>query len=284
VLSDLESYRPFLFGIAYRMTGSAADAEDLVQETFLRATRAETETIENPRAWLASIVTRLALDLLKSARRNREEYVGPWLPEPLLVDEREERDLESISFAFMTLLETLAPEERAVLVLRDVFQYEFDEIGEFVGRSAVNCRQILHRARTRLREHKPRFHPSRDEHRRLVDGFLETMRDGDPARLAGILAPDVTTWSDGGGKVTAARRPIEGRDAVVNFLLGIRRLAPPDSSLRALEVNGEPAIVSFVGDSLFGAIFFEVDGARISAIRFVINPDKLDTLRAQIAE
>ena len=282
MLSGIESYRPLLFSIAYRMTGSAADAEDLVQETFLRAARADEGSIENPRAWLASVVTNLALDLLKSARRNREEYVGPWLPEPIVVEGREERDLEMISFAFMTLLETLAPEERAVLILRDVFQYEFDEVAGIVGKSAANCRQILHRARTRLAARKPRFEPSKEEHWRLVDGFLASMRSGDPGELAQLLAPDVTSWSDGGGKVNAARRPIEGREAVTRFLLGLRRLAPATWTTRTVEINGLPAVAGFLDGQLFNTIAFDVRDGLIRGIRIVVNPDKLAYLRLQL--
>lgn len=281
--NDLEAHRRYLFSIAYRMTGSAADAEDLVQETFLRVARAPDAEVENPRAWLAAIITRLALDLLKAARRSREEYVGPWLPEPIVVREGEERDLESISLAFMTLLELLSPEERAVLVLRDVFQYEYDEIAPLLGKGEANCRQILHRARKRLAENRPRFRASREEHRRLVDGFLASLREGDLARLESVLAPEVTTWSDGGGKVPAARRPIEGRENVVRFLMGIRRFAPADTSLDAVEINGRAAVAALVGGALHSIIDIDVEDGLIRAIRILANPDKLQRLREQLA-
>lgn len=281
--NDLEAHRRYLFSIAYRMTGSAADAEDLVQETFLRVARAPEAQVENPRAWLAAIITRLALDLLKAARRSREEYVGPWLPEPIVVREGEERDLESISLAFMTLLELLSPEERAVLVLRDVFQYEYDEIAPLLDKGEANCRQILHRARKRLAENRPRFRASREEHRRLVDGFLASLREGDLARLESVLAPEVTTWSDGGGKVPAARRPIEGRENVVRFLLGIRRFAPADTSLYVVEINGRPAVAALVLGALHSVIDVDVEDGLIRAIRILANPDKLVRVREQLA-
>jgi len=282
VLSAFEEHRSLLFSIAYRMTGSAADAEDLVQETYLRASRAGNERIENPRAWLASIVTRLALDLLKSARRTREEYVGPWLPEPVIVNAPDEPDLESISFAFMTLLEQLSADERAVLVLREVFHYEFDEIASIIGKSAANCRQLLHRARGHLGTTGPRFTPDRSEHRRLVDGFLASVRDGDAARLERLLAPGVTSWSDGGGKATAARRPIEGREGVMKLFLGLGRLAPAEFSARIIDVNGQPAIVGFIGATLNNIIFLQVEDGVVTAIRTVLNPEKLEFVRQQL--
>lgn len=278
---NFEAHRHYLFAIAYRMTGSAADAEDLVQETWLRAQRAETAGISNERAWLARVITRLALDLLKSAQRTREEYIGPWLPEPIVAHEREE-DLETVSFAFMTILERLTPEERAVLLLRDVFHYEFDEIAEIVSKEASNCRQILHRARARIEESKPRFRASPEEHRRLVDGFIASVQAGDPAGLERLLAPGVTSWSDGGGKVNAARRPIVGRDHVIRFLAGLARLAPPDVAHRQVVLNGAPGIATFVGGQLFNTISFDVEDGLITALRFVVNPDKLRTLRRQL--
>ena len=276
-----ERHRGLLFGVAYRMLGSASDAEDVVQEAFLRWQHAADEDIASPRAWLSTVVTRLAIDHLRSARTQREIYVGPWLPEPLVTDrapaagDRLAR-AESLSMAFLVMLETLGPVERAVFLLREVFDYSYDEIAGIVGRSADNCRQMLHRARQHLVDGRPRFAASPEDHERLTQQFLATVASGDVPALVAMLADDVTLWSDGGGKRVAARNPIYGPDRVTRFLLGVLRKVPHEYlDVRALRVNGAPGLVAYVGGRATSVISLEVRDGRISGIRIVVNPDKL---------
>jgi RNA polymerase sigma-70 factor (ECF subfamily) len=281
-----ETQRPHLFGIAYRMLGSAMEAEDMVQETYLRYQATPAETIRSERAFLSTVVTRLCLDQLKSARAQRERYLGPWLPEPvptvhladapLPADRVGER--ESISMAFLVLLESLTPVERAVFLLHEVFDYSFAEVGEIVERPEATCRQLFRRAKQHLAERRPRFAPSSAEHQRLTESFLRACGRGDIEELTDLLAEDVSIWSDGGGKVRAAQRPIHGRDAVARFVLGILRKAPADLRVELREVNGELAIVSRVGGRPFAALSLETDGQQIRGLRLVVNPDKLDGL------
>src|SRR5882672_8493568 len=227
-MSEIELFqanRPLLFGVAYRMLGSASDAEDVVQDAWLRYAAAPPSDLRSPKAYLTTIVTRLCLDRLKSARATREEYVGTWLPEPVATGDRHEPEqsvalAESVTLAFMVLLETLSPEERAVFLLREVFDYEYGEIGEMLDTTPANCRQLFHRAKGRIAERKPRFRATLDEKRPLVERFVRAFREGSEEELTRVLAADVGFWSDGGGKVLAARRPVSGREHVVNMLLG----------------------------------------------------------------
>src|SRR5262245_19733854 len=229
-VNEFEQHRSHLFSLAYRMLGSASEAEDVVQDAWLRSAAADTTDLRSPRAYLMTVVTRLALDRLKSARVTREQYVGPWLPEPLLTDGRPEPEesaalAESLTLAFMVLLDTLSPEERAVFVLREALEYSYAEIAGMLNNSEANCRQLFHRAKERLRSGHPRSARSRDQKRRLAERFVAAMRSGDGTELKNILAEDVGFWGDGGGRVIAAKRPVLGRDSVVNLLLGIRRTA-----------------------------------------------------------
>ena len=275
-------HRPLLFAIAYRMLGSVADAEDVLQEAFLRWHRALAEgtVIESPKAWLSTVVTRLCLDQLRSARVQREEYVGPWLPEPLATGE--EPDVadaallsESLSTAFLRLLETLSPKERAVFLLHDVFAYDFAEIAGIVGESEAYCRQLAKRARAHVEARRPRFTASPEQQERLTERFLRAVTEGDLPTLIESLAEDVTVWSDGGGKVNAARKPVIGRDKVVRFFLGLMRLAPEGTAFRLSRVNGQPGIVTYVEGRPHNVVTLDVADGVIRAVYVVVNPDKL---------
>jgi RNA polymerase sigma-70 factor, ECF subfamily len=290
-LDLFQANRPALFGVAYRMLGSASDAEDVLQDAWLRFSSARPDDIRSPKAYLTTIVTRLCLDRLKSARHAREEYVGPWLPEPVVTDDAPERSVvqaESVSLAFMVLLETLSPEERAVFLLREVFDYEYDEIAAMLETTSANCRQLFHRAKMRIAERKPRFRAALEEKRPLVERFVRAFRNGSQEELRSVLAADVGLWSDGGGKVLAARRPLFGREQIVNLLIGIRRTAPAvgvplDSiTLDIAEVNGEHALLLRVGGRLDGVYVMTVEDDAIAAIRVVRNPDKLTYIERQL--
>ncbi len=288
-----QTHRPALFAIAYRMLGSATDAEDVLQDAWLRFSAARPEEVRSAKAYLTTIVTRLCLDRLKSARATREEYVGPWLPEPIATSERgPERSLaqaESVTLAFMVLLETLTPEERAVFLLREVFDYEYPEIADMLDLSSANCRQLFHRAKARLAERKPRFRAGVDEKRPLVERFVHAFSAGNEAELTSVLAADVGFWSDGGGKVLAARRPVFGREAVAHMLVGFRRKAPATgldlSSVRLeiVEVNDEPAMLVRIDGRLDSVYTMTVEDGAITAMRVVRNPDKLTYIDRQLA-
>jgi RNA polymerase sigma-70 factor (ECF subfamily) len=287
-MEEFQTYRPLLFSIAYRMLGSASEAEDIVQEAYLRYHDAQADEVRSLKSYLSTIVTRLALDHLKSARASRERYIGPWLPEPILTADGTLSPLqtveqrESISMAFLVLLESLTPQERAVFLLREVFDYGYDEIAALIGASAANCRQIFHRARARVAERRPRFEPSSDAQRRLTVRFLIACQQGDMRALTEVLAEDVTTWSDSGGKVSAARRPVRGRDAVIRFVLGLLRKAPADMLITSAEINGGSAILIWVGETLTHVDTFEIAEGRIHGLRAVLNPDKLAYLQRQM--
>jgi len=275
------AHRPLLFAIAYRMLGSVADAEDVLQEAFLRwhRARADGTVVESPKAWLSAVVTRLCLDHLRSARVQREQYVGPWLPEPLASGtEPDVADAavlgESLSTAFLLLLETLSPKERAVFLLHDVFAYGYAEIAGIVGESDVYCRQLARRARAHLADRRPRFAASPADQHRLVQTFLRATTDGDLPALVATLAEDVVYRADGGPKMRAARRPIHGADNVARGWIGLARKAPVDLVSAIETVNGRLGIVSRVAGRPFAVTTFDADDA-IREIQFVINPDKL---------
>jgi len=278
--------RPLLFSIAYRMIGSVGEAEDLVQEAFLRYHRARLEgaEIDAPKAWLSAVTTRLAIDHLRSARVRREAYVGPWLPEPLLTDERapdpeEAAELsDSLSLAFLVLLERLSPVERAAFLLREVFDYPYDEIAGVIDRSEDNARQLVSRARRHVDDERPRFDVSRAAHEELTDRFVAAAREGDTDALVEILAADVYAYTDGGGKVQAARTPLHGRERVARVLV---RFAAPgggaaDVTLQSVLVNGRPGRVVLGPDGgVLGVLSLDVADGLVQAVRIVVNPDKL---------
>ncbi len=273
-------HRPLLFSIAYGMLGSVMDAEDVVQEAYVRWQRAPTAEVRSPKAYLSATVTRLCVDQLRSARSRREEYVGPWLPEPLLADTtegEEPNDLdEALSVAFLVLLESLTPVERAVFLLREVFDYDYAEVSRTVGKSETNCRQISRRARLSVAAHRPRFESSPEEEERLSQGFAAACMSGDMEGLLALLSRDVTLYSDGGGKTRAALNPIRGPEKVARFLAGVLRKAPPGLVVRRASVNGRPGFVGYFGDGRPQSVTtFEVADGKIRAIRLVVNPDKL---------
>jgi RNA polymerase sigma-70 factor (TIGR02957 family) len=283
--SDYTRYRPLMFSIAYRMTGSVSDAEDIVQEAFLKATRAEVGSTDNPKAYLATITTRLAIDHLRSARVRRESYVGTWLPEPLVGEadhapgpaELAETS-DSLSMAFLVLLESLSPPERAVFLLREVFGYGYPEIADVTGKTEAACRQIFARARRHIDEGRPRFETSRAEGEELTSLFLAAARGGDISSLIQKLAPDVLFYGDNGGQggITFAA-PVTGRDRVaeiLRFVLG--RTMELGASLEAAWVNGQSGLVASDADGgLIAVIALEVLDGQVQAIRAVANPDKL---------
>jgi RNA polymerase sigma-70 factor (ECF subfamily) len=277
--------RAYLFSIAYRLLGSVTDAEDVLQEAYLRWDRVQAEdNIHSVRAFLATIVVRLCMDQLRSARARREVYVGPWLPEPLLTSGR--ADLtetvvlrESLSFAFLLMLEKLSPLERAVFVLREVFDYDYSEIAPIVGKSDANCRQAFHRARQRLADDQSRFEPSRKQQQQLTEEFLHATASGDVQGLLRLLAEDVTSISDGGGKAAAGRRPIHSADRVARGFLGNLQKLPADRAWID-EVNGQPAIVATRGGRPYGVVLLDVRDGRIQTLYSVANPDKLGDIFA----
>ena len=273
--------RPLLFSIAYRMTGSVMEAEDAVHEAYLRWQRASEDEVRSPSAFLSKVVTRLCIDRLRSARVRREQYVGPWLPEPVLGEQVQEigdqAELEdSLSMAFLVLLESLTPVERAVFVLREVFDYEYAEIASLVGKSEANCRQISHRARQSVAARRPPFESSPQQQERQLEGFLRASLSGEMEALLELLSDDVTLYSDGGGKTRAALRPVYGADNVARFLTGILRNIPPGFAVKQTRVNGRPGLVGYFGDgSPQSVVTLEVAEGSIRAIRLVVNPEKL---------
>jgi RNA polymerase sigma-70 factor (ECF subfamily) len=281
-------YRPLLFAIAYRMLGSVADAEDAVQETYLRWHRARGsgEQIHSPKAWLTTVLSRVCLDQLGSARVKREQYIGPWLPEPLAgvsPDIAETAaDFDSLSLAFLVLLESLSPKERAVFLLHDVFGYDFATVGNIIGETAAYCRQLAKRARAHMTERRPRFAADPDHRERLTEQFLHAVTEGDLPALVATLTEDVTIVSDGGGKVNAARKPIVGRDKVAQFLTNLSRLAPAATRFRIESINGQPGIVTLVDGALQSVATFDVTEDGIRTIYNVVNPEKLQRIATRL--
>jgi RNA polymerase sigma-70 factor, ECF subfamily len=284
-----EELQPLMFSIAYRMLGSATEAEDIVQEAFLRFHR---ETIggtevDSAKAYLSAVTTRLSIDHLRSARVRRESYVGTWLPEPLITEEeddvaRQAETADSLSMGFLVLLESLTPVERAVFLLHDVFQYEFDEIAEIVGKSPGNCRQISVRARRRIDEGKPRFEASRAQKEELARRFFEAARDGDLAGLISMLAGDAVAYGDGGGKAPALTRPVHGRENVAHLLMGARAGGERRGvvAMRLVEINGQPGAVFLDREEQpLVAVTLDIADGLVQTIRAVANPDKLEHLR-----
>jgi RNA polymerase sigma-70 factor (TIGR02957 family) len=272
-------HRSLLFTVAYEMLGSGADAEDVVQETWLRWANIDHAVVRDPRAYLVRIVTRQALNRLRSMARRREDYVGEWLPEPLLTGPDVGADVElaeSLSMAMLTVLETLGPAERAVFVLREVFETPYDEIAEAVGTSPAAARQIAHRARDHVAARRPRMPVSMTEQQEAVDRFLAAIRHGDLQGLLDVLAPDVVVVADGGGFVAAARRPINGAERVAGFLIaGLRSV---DFEATAVWLNGSPAIRIDIGGELDTAVSLAIENGRITRIYAVRNPHKLTRL------
>ncbi|WP_331766518.1 RNA polymerase sigma-70 factor [Embleya sp. NBC_00896] len=272
-------HRRLLFGTAYRMLGSVADAEDVLQDAWLSWSGANRDTVRHPKSYLVRTVTNLSLNRLTSARATRESYVGPWLPEPLLTspDVAEETELaDSVSSAMLVVLESLTPVERAVFVLREVFGYSHAEIADVLDRPEPTVRQIGHRARSHVQARRPRFDSDPAQRREVTDRFMAACAGGDLNAVMELLAPDVTMWNDGGGKVTAARRPVHGMDKVARWFLGV--LAKPElapMSFRTAHLNGELGVLCVVGDVPVGTLTFDLSDGLLCNLRFQVNPDKL---------
>lgn len=281
--AEFEAHRRLLFSIAYRMLGSVADAEDLVQETFLRWQRVDRSDVRSPKSFLTSVVTRLCIDHLRSARMRREEVIEVALPEPVASAylPADEADLaDSLSVAFLVMLQKLSALERAVFLLREVFDYDYAEVATVVGKTEVNCRQIARRAKDRLAAGRQRFKPSGDEVRRLVEQFESVLTGGDVDGLLKILSPDVTLYADGGterplyGRARAVRRPLQGAETVARVLVSVQRQAPEDVLTRIEQVNGEPAILAYRNERLTAVLSFEVADGRIRSIFIQQDPQK----------
>ncbi|KKC02836.1 RNA polymerase sigma-70 factor [Mycobacterium nebraskense] len=277
--------RPLLFTIAYEMLGSATEADDVLQDSYLRWAAVDLSTVRDTKSYLAQLVTRQALNALRADARRREEYVGPWLPEPLLLDEQDpSADVvlaESISMAMLVLLETLSPDERAVFVLREVFGFDYGEIAEAVGRPAPTVRQVAHRAREHVRARRKRFDavdPQRNA--QIIAQFLQTAASGDVETLMTMLAPDATWTADSGGKVSAARRPVVGAERVARAIVGLIRKAVVLGEFRVEMVtcNSAPAVLLYLGDHLEGVITLEIADDKITNFYVTRNPDKLAAL------
>jgi len=283
-LAAFDEHRGLLFSIAYRMLGSRADAEDMLQETFLRWQHASEAAVHDPRAFLVTVVTRLCINQLQSARVRREQYFGQWLPEPLFTQLTAEQPPipgidGSLSMAFLMLLERLTPVERAVFILREVFDYEYAEVAAMLGRSEASCRQTLKRAKQHVAEERQRFESSPQEHQRLLQEFLEATARGNMQGLLALLSKGVVLYTDGGGKATAVPNPIYGPDHVARFFLGARKkFMPKDVVRRFTEINGQPGIAVYHQDHVFGVLTIDVLEGQIRGIYIVRNPDKLQRL------
>ncbi|HLI35735.1 MAG TPA: RNA polymerase sigma-70 factor [Streptosporangiaceae bacterium] len=284
-LAAHDELRPLMFSIAYRMLGSVAEAEDIVQEAFLRLHTSAPDDLRSPEAYAARVTTRLAIDALRSARYRRERYVGPWLPEPLVASEdadpaRQAEMDETLSVAFLVVLESLSPVERAVFLLREVFGYSYAEIAAVVEKSEANCRQVFRRARQHIQEHQARFEPSAEERERLARQFLAAVRDGDLAALEAMLADDVVLYADGGGRAPAVREPVRGAARVARFLLGLARQASSRGFRQEpVHANGQPAIQVFSADGdVLGVLSLGIRDGRVVTAYNQINPGKLGHL------
>ena len=279
-----QELRPLLLSIAYRMVGSASEAEDLVQEAYLRFHRAVSDGAEvaSPKAWLSAVTTRLAIDHLRSARARRERYVGAWLPEPLVTGEADDpashaETVDTLSLAFLVLLERLSPVQRAVFVLHEVFGYGYAEIAELVGRSEGNCRQIAARARRHVEAGRPRFEASRIQREELARRFFAAVDQGDTQGLVGLLAADAVLYGDGGGKAPALTAPLHGAERVARVLLGLaRRGRTAGMRYQPAEINGHPGLLALdPAGRLLGVLALDIADGRVQTVRSIVNPDKL---------
>jgi RNA polymerase sigma-70 factor (ECF subfamily) len=286
--NSFENYRTLLFSIAYRMTGSVMEAEDLVQDTFLRYSTVNAAQITSLRAFLITIITRLAINALESARFRRENYIGPWLPEPILTAAHpqlvqpadRENDYDSISSAFLLLLERLTPLERAVFVLKEVFDYTYVEIAQILDRTEAACRKLGTRAKKHITEGHPRFSVSTEHYQQVIEHFINACETGNLEALVALLAQEATIYSDGGGKAKAGTRPVSGAEIVARFILGgLRVIADQNYIWEVVELNGRPAIVVRIAGKAFGVVQLELsDCNHIAEIHFITNPDKIGHL------
>ena len=284
-IQAFNEHRSLIFSIAYRMLGSVMDAEDAVQETYLRWQQSGEDAVRSPKSYLSTVVTRLCIDQLRSAKRQREEYIGPWLPEPLVMEETADMDenlalADSLSMAFLVMLEALNPTERAAFLLREVFEYPYAEIAAIVDKSESNCRQMVRRARQRVAERRHRYEPSKAQLQQMVSRFLIAAQQGDMDGLLEMLEEDVTLWSDGGGKTAAAINPIYGADKVARFFIGIISKMPPDTVSKAARVNGQPGLIVYIDGKPYSVMVAEMQDEKVAAIRIVVNPEKLRHIAA----
>ena len=279
-LHPFDEHRPLLFSLAYEMLGSVADAEDVLQEAYLRWQRVDTPSVHSPRDYLCTIVTRLALDQLRSARARREVYVGPWLPEPLVGaahgNALESLELsETLSTAFLLLLERLTPPQRAAFLLHEVFGYGYPEVARILETSEPNARQHVHRARRFITEGRPRFDAASGRADDLAQRFLDACTTGDVGRLVEMLAGDAVAWSDGGGRVAAARHPIRGAEHVARFLTKVVGKWLRDGEVRNTPVNGGPGLLAYIAGAPWAVLSVSARGGQVREIYLVANPDKL---------
>lgn len=275
-----ETYRSRLFGLAYKLLGSRSDAEDVVQDTWLRWRQTDRSAIRDAEAWLVTAATRLGIDRLRLARTERENYPGPWLPEPLTVDEspnpEKRADLGSqVSLAFLSLLERLGPEERAAFLLKEIFDYDYAQVAELIGHTEANCRQMVHRARQRVQAERPRFEVEPDTHRRLLERFMYATQVGDRTAIMQLLHANATLISDGGGKVTATIRPLHGSDRIADLFWALSRRMGNELQTTIGSVNGEPALMRWHEGRLHSITTITIEGDRIAQVLSVLNPDKL---------
>ncbi|HSK87912.1 MAG TPA: RNA polymerase sigma-70 factor [Anaerolineales bacterium] len=276
--------RPRLFALAYRMVGSAMDAEDLLQETLVRWLAAP-NNIQSPPAYLTTVLTRLCIDHLRLARVQREEYLGPWLPEPITITSPPDSSelADSISLAFLVLLETLSPPERAAFLLREVFDYSYKEIAHMIGKNEANCRQIVKRAREHLVARRPQFEASEEEHKRLVAEFAQACFAGNLNGLLALLTNDVTLYPDGGGKVKTALRPIQSANNVARFLLaGMEFFLPEGFTPSWVNINGQPGMIGYVNGQPYVVLAFDISAGHIHTIYMILNPDKLRHIQSKM--
>ena len=279
-LQAFDEHRSLIFSIAYRMLGSVMDAEDAVQETYLRWQQCGEDEVRSPKSYLSTVVTRVCIDQLRSAKRQREEYIGPWLPEPLVMEETADMDenlalADSLSMAFLVMLEALNPTERAAFLLRDVFEYPYAEIAAIVDKSESNCRQMVRRARQHVAERRHRHDPSKAQLQQMVSRFLIAAQQGDMDGLIEMLEEDVTLWSDGGGKTAAALNPIYGAEKVARFFMGIIKKMPPNTTAKAARVNGQPGLIAYISGKPYSVFALELQDGKVAGIRVVVNPEKL---------
>ena len=282
-IEDFNQYRSLLFAIAYRMLGSVMDAEDMVQETFLRWQQASKQNVKSTKAYLTTIVTRLCIDQLRSARVQREQYVGPWLPEPIVTEHSNDPNAiaelaDSLTIAFLVLLERLSSLERAVFLLREAFEYDYNEIGRIVEKNAANCRQIARRARQHLADQQPRFPTSLQQQEQLTRKFMQASHQGDLQGLLDLLAEDITVCADGGGQVVANLKPLHGAAKIARFLLAIHRRYRKlgfNYVAELVQVNGRPGIIYTLDGNITSVVAVDIADNRIQSIYFLRNPDKI---------
>lgn len=275
-----KKHRARLFGIAYRMLGTHAEAEDIVQEAYIKWHEADDEKIENSEAWLVTIATRLSIDRLRKASRERETYIGPWLPEPIVASDalspQDELELASnLSMAFMVLLERLSPVERAAFLLHDIFDCAYSDVARIVGKTETASRQLIHRARERVRTDKTRFEADEKEREKLIKKFSDASKTGDEKTLLALFAEEVSMTSDGGGKVTAARKIVRGKSKLAHALAMFGEKYGESFTHKLATINGELGLLTFIDEKIYGVTVFEFENGKISAMYRVMNPDKL---------